>query len=92
MIEQNNIVYFARVVPLCDIYETLQLTIRTVHENWFVGVDTSTRQAFPFDRDDIGVLIFSDKKSADAIVKAAKKQYGTRRLTKIKEEELDEET
>ena len=90
MIEKNDIVYFARTVPVCDIYETLQLEIRSVGDKWFVGVDTTTRQAFPFDKDDIGVLIFSDKKSADDKVDYMKKEYGMRKLTKIKEEEESE--
>ena len=90
MVEKNDIVYFARTVPVCDIYEVLQLEIRSVGEKWFVGVDTSTRQAFPFDKDDIGVLIFSDKKSADEKVVAMKKEFGVRKLTKVREEDMNE--
>lgn len=90
MVEKDNIVYYARVVSACDIYEVLQLSIRTVTDNWFVGLDTATRQAYPFDNKDIEVLIFSDKKSAEGVVKAAKKKFGVRKLTKVKEEELDE--
>ena len=90
MVEKDNIVYYARVVPACDIYEVLQLSIRTVKDDWFVGVDTTTRQAYPFDNKDIEVLIFSDKKSAEEIMKAAKKKFGVRKLTKVREEDLDE--
>ena len=85
----NDIVYYARVVPQCDIYETLQLTIRTASDGWYVGVDNTTRQAFPFDEDSVGVFVFSYKADADEVVKSAKKEFGIRKLTKIKEEEDD---
>ena len=90
MVEKNSIVYFERCVPTCDIYDTLQLSIRSVGDNWFVGVDTTTRQAYPFDRDNIGVLIFSNKKEADEVVETLKKKYGVRKLTKVREEEEDD--
>ena len=86
----NERIFFARTVPLCDIYEVIELNVRTVNGNWFVGVDVNTRQAFPFDESDIGTLVFSTKKEAEEIVKAAKKKYGVRKLTKMKEEEVDE--
>jgi len=82
-------VFFARTVPQCDIYEVIELNIRTVKENWFVGVDTNTRQAFPFDEKDIGTLIFSTQKEAEETVKAIKKQFGMRKLTKVSNAEED---
>jgi len=87
MLEKDNIVFYARVIPVCDIFEVLQLVIRTANDGWYVGVHIDTHQAFPFDSGDIGVLIFSSKTEAEEIVKAAKKQYGERKLTKIKEGE-----
>lgn len=83
-------IYFARAVPLCDIYDVIELNVRTVKNNWFVGVDTNTHQAFPFDTSDIGTLIFSTQKEAENIVKAAKKKYGERKLTKVTNEETEE--
>ena len=82
-------IFFARAVPMCDIYEVIELNVRTVKNNWFVGVDVDTRQAFPFDVSDIGALIFSTKKEAEEVVKAAKKKYGVRRLTKVNDTEED---
>ena len=83
-------IFFARAVPMCDIYEVIELNVRTVKDNWFVGVDVETRQAFPFDVSDIGALIFSTQKEAENIVKAAKKKYGERKLTKVTNEETEE--
>lgn len=88
MIEVGNTVFYARVVPQCDIYEVLKLTVRTVSEStWCIGVDAETRQAFPFNKDDESTLIFFNEKEAQAVVKDAKKKFGVRKLTKVKEED-----
>ena len=83
-------IFFARTVPLCDIYEVIELNVRTVKGDWFVGVDINTRQAFPFDESDIGTLVFSTRKEAEEVVKAAKKKFGVRKLTKVNEGDMDE--
>lgn len=88
--ETGERVYFARIVPMCDIYDVLTINIRTVKEDWFVGVDSETRQAYPFDTSDIGVSIFSTEKEAKEVVKAAKKKYGMRKLTKISDPDSEE--
>lgn len=92
MIELGNKVFYARVIPQCDIFEVLRLTVRTADDDgWCVGVDNDgTKQAFPFDKNDVGTLIFFNEKEAEAAVKDAKKKYGTRKLTKIKEGEEEE--
>ena len=88
MIDVGNIVFYARVIPQCDIYEVLSLTVRTSHDDgWCVGVDSDTRQAYPFNKEDEGTLIFFNEKEAIAVVKEAKKKYGVRKLTKVKEGE-----
>ena len=89
MIDVGNIVYYARVIPQCDIYEVLGLTVRTVDDDgWCVGIDNDgTKQAFPFDKEDVGTLVFFSEKEAEETVKTAKKKYGVRKLTKIKEGE-----
>lgn len=88
MIEVGNTVFYARVVPQCDIYEVLKLTVRTVSEsNWCIGVDGDTRQAFPFNKEDESAFIFFNEKEAQAVVKDAKKKFGMRKLTKVKEGE-----
>jgi len=92
MIEVGNRIYYARVVPQCDIYEVLELTVRTTHEDgWCVGIDSNgSKQAFPFTKDDLGTLIFFNEKEAAEVVKNAKKKYGVRKLTKVRKDEEDE--
>lgn len=90
VIEVGNTVFFARIVPQCDIYETLELTVRTANSDngYFIGVDSKgTKQAYPFIRDNVGSLIFSNEVEAKKVVKEAKKKYGMRKLTKVTEGE-----
>lgn len=35
----KDIVYYARIIPTCNIYDVCELTIRTVNKDWFVGID-----------------------------------------------------
>ena len=73
MIEVGNTVFFARTIPSVDIYETLELTIRSSGDDWVIGVDSSTRQAFPFSKSEVETFLFSTKAEADEVVKEAKK-------------------
>lgn len=51
--------YMCLVVPNCEIYDVLELTIRTVLDTWAVGVDTHTKQAYLFDYNMIGSYVFA---------------------------------
>lgn len=64
-------VYLARIMPTLNIYEVLELIIRTVREDWFVGVDPKSKQAHLFTETDIGKIIFVDRETALAVVKDA---------------------
>ena len=87
MFEIGNTIYYARAIPTVDIYEVIELSIRSSGEDWAIGVDSSTRQAFPFNKSDVGTLIFSHRADAEEVVKTARAKFGVRKLTKMKEEE-----
>lgn len=40
-------VYFARIIPSCDVYDLLDLKLRTVNKEgkWFVGCDKKTKSS-----------------------------------------------
>lgn len=54
----SNKVYFARILPKVGIYDLCELTIRTVMDNYFVGIDKRDKQAHIFGYDRIGVDVF----------------------------------
>ena len=44
-IKKGDILYVARIIPSCGIYEIIELKIRTVEDTYFVGTDKYTKQA-----------------------------------------------
>lgn len=40
--------YFARILPKVGIYDVCELTVRTVGEDYFVGIDKRDKQAHIF--------------------------------------------
>lgn len=68
-------VYFSRIIPTGDVYDLIDLKIRTVDKDakWFVGVDKKTRAAFLFHELDIDNIIFFDRKNALNKVKEAER-------------------
>lgn len=72
-INKNDILFYARVLPKVDIYEILELKVRTVMEGFFVGTDKNSKQAFLFEYDDLNKIIFKERKDALKVVKDAEK-------------------
>lgn len=62
--EKGDRVYYCEVVPNCSIYEVLELVIRTVADNYYVGVDHKTNQAHIFTNDMINQYIFTTRHEA----------------------------
>lgn len=63
-LKKNDIVYYARAIPLSGIYDVLELKIRTVETGWCVGIEKRDKQAFLFSDSEIGKTIFTDRKEA----------------------------
>lgn len=72
-LKKGDIVYYGRVVPNNDIYDVLELKIRTVEDTWFVGTEKATKHAYLFGFTNLGKYVFKDRKDALAYVKEAEK-------------------
>lgn len=72
-IEKGNKLYYARILPITGIYDVCDLTIRTVTENWFVGVDKRDKHAYLFGSNAFGHNIFRERKEALDTVREAEK-------------------
>ena len=64
VINLKDKVYFARILPKVGIYDLCELTIRTVMDNYFVGIDKRDKQAHIFGYDRIGVDVFKERSRA----------------------------
>lgn len=72
-LKKKDKVYYARIIDSSNIFDVLELTIRTVHDDWFVGIEKRDKQAFLFKNTDIGTKIFLDRDNALRIVLEAEK-------------------
>ena len=70
-LKKKDVVYYARIIPTSGIYDVLELKIRTVEKDWFVGIEKRDKQAFLFENDTINKTVFKDRKKALKKVKDA---------------------
>ena len=67
-LNKNDTVYFVKIPPNPEFAEIYDLHIRTVAEDYYVGLDNTTnKHAYIFSDRDIGETIFLNK--ADALEK-----------------------
>ena len=72
-LNKGDKVYYARIIESSNIFDVLDLTIRTVQDDWFVGIEKRDKQAFLFQKSDIGVNVFLDRDEAlDKVLYAEK--------------------
>ena len=63
-LNKKDIVYYARILPSSGIYDVLELKIRTVEEDWFVGQEKRDKQAFLFQNTELNKTVFKDRNKA----------------------------
>ena len=72
-LKKKDKVYYARIIDSSNIFDVLELTIRTTHEDWFVGIEKRDKQAFLFQNTDIGTKVFLNRDDALNTVLEAEK-------------------
>lgn len=63
-LKRKQVVYYTRIIPSHGIYDVYDLTVRTVAETWFVGIDKRDKHAFLFNTKDIGHMVFLERNEA----------------------------
>lgn len=63
-LKKKDIVYYARIFPQADVFDVIDLVVRTVSDTWFVGIDKKDKQAFLFGSGDFNNIIFLDREDA----------------------------
>lgn len=74
-IKKNSIVYYAQCLEPVGEFEVLELKVRTVKSNWYVGIEKKDKHSYLFYDHDIGKRIFFDRNEALDVVKEAEKKY-----------------
>ena len=70
-LKRKDIVYYARIIPNTGIYEVCELFVRTVTDDYFVGIDKRDKHAYLFGYNAIGNTVFVNRKDALNKVKIA---------------------
>lgn len=73
-LKKKDRLFYARIIPRTRIYEVCELIVRTVEDTWFVAIDKRDKHAYLFTYDDIGSILFEDRKTALSIVLDAEKK------------------
>ena len=70
-IKRGKIVYYARILKPVGTYEVNELLIRTVDDDYFVGIDKHDKHAYLFLYDSLNELIFDNRQEClDVVLEA----------------------
>lgn len=72
-LKRKDTLYYARIIPTVGIYEVCEIVLRTVRDDWFVGIDKRDKHAFLFSYNDINNVLFENRRDALEKVKEAEK-------------------
>lgn len=73
VLAKGDVVYYAKISQKLDIYEIYELTIRTVADNYFVGIDKRTKHAYLFGYNAIDECVFTSRDEALELVRMKEK-------------------
>ena len=64
-IQKDDIIYFSHVLPKLNVYEVLEMKIRTVGVNWFVASSTKNHNnVYAFTDNDFNQIVFQTYQEA----------------------------
>lgn len=72
-LKKKDIVYYTKIMPSIGIYDLCELKIRTVEDDYFVGIDKRDKHAYLFGYNSIDKTVFTDRKVALKLVQEAEK-------------------
>jgi hypothetical protein len=70
-LNKKDILFYARIIPTTGIYEVCELTVRTVTDSWFTGMDKRDMHVYMFDYDDLGSTVFENRDTALKVMQKA---------------------
>ena len=63
-VRKNDVFYYTGIIPNCGIYDVLEIKIRSVYEDYFVGIEKRDKHVFLFYYTNIDKILFRDRKIA----------------------------
>ena len=80
-------VYYAQMMPTIPQFEMLELSVRTITESWFVGIEKKSKHAYLFSNKAINKTVFYSRKECLDIVKKAEENCKKRTSDEVFYEE-----
>lgn len=72
-LKKKDTVYYTKIMPSVGIYDLCELIIRTVEDDYFVGVDKHDKHAYLLNYNYFNKTIFKDRRDALKVVQEAEK-------------------
>lgn len=60
-VRKNDIFYYTRIIPNCGIYDVLEIKIRSVYDDYFVGIEKIDKHVFLFYYSNIDKILAVNK-------------------------------
>lgn len=73
IMKRLDTVYYARILDQVATYEICELRIRTIEDDYFVGIDKRDKHAYLFSNDELNKKVFYNRSDALRIIKEAEK-------------------
>ena len=73
-LHKGDIVYYTKIFPTLGIYDLDELKIRTIADDYFVGIEKRTKRAFLFYYSSFNKTIFANRTDALNKIKEAEKK------------------
>ena len=73
-LKKKDILYYTKILPSVGIYEICELKVRTVEDDYFVGIDKHDKHAYLLNYSAFGTTVFEDRKVALKVVQEAEKK------------------
>ena len=73
-VKKGKVCYYAQCLEPVGTFELLELKIRTVIQDWFVGIEEKTNHAYLFTEKNIEKTVFFNRNEALEVVRAAEKK------------------
>lgn len=70
-VKKGKVCYYAQILEPVGVFEILETKIRTVIQDWFVGIEKHSKTAYLFTEKDIDKRVFFNRDEALEVVKAA---------------------
>ena len=72
-LKKKDRLYYARIIPKTRIFEVCEVFFFFLEDTWFVAIDKRDKHAYLFIYDDIGKILFYERKEALSKVLEAEK-------------------